>query len=139
MNMTVATIVTKKNPGCLVQLVWFALVGWWLGQAWVAVAWFLAATIIGMPLAIMMLNRVPEVIALRGESELVLRNVGGRTIVTDVPQYNILLRALYFVLVGWWLSALWIEFAFALCATIIFLPIGFWMFDLVPAIVSLCR
>ena len=49
--MTTATIVAKKNPGCLVQLVWFALVGWWLGQAWVAVAWFFAATIIGMPLA----------------------------------------------------------------------------------------
>jgi uncharacterized membrane protein YccF (DUF307 family) len=98
-----------------------------------------AATIIGMPIAIKMLNRVPEVMALRGETELVLRNVGGRIIVTEVPQYNILLRALYFVLIGWWLSALWIEFAYALCATIIFLPVGFWMFDLVPAIVSLRR
>jgi uncharacterized membrane protein YccF (DUF307 family) len=137
--MTTATIVAKKNPGCLVQLVWFALIGWWLGQAWVAAAWFLAATIIGMPIAIMMLNRVPEVMALRGERELVLRNVGGRTVVTGLPQYNILLRALYFVLVGWWLSALWIEAAYALCVSIIGLPLGFWMFDLVPTIVSLRR
>ena len=137
--MTSATIVVKKNPGCLVQLVWFALVGWWLGQAWVAVAWFLAATVIGLPLAVMMLNRVPEVIALRGETELLVRNVGGRTVVTEATQVNILLRALYFMLVGWWASALWIETAYALCCTIIGLPLGFWMFDRVPAIVSLKR
>ena len=137
--MTSATIVAKKNPGCLVQLVWFALVGWWLGQAWVAVAWFLAATVIGLPLAVVMLNRVPEVIALRGETELLVRNVGGRAVVTEVPQYNILLRAFYFLLVGWWASALWIETAYALCCTIIGLPLGFWMFDRVPAIVSLKR
>ena len=140
-KMTSTTIVAKKNPGCLVQLVWFALVGWWLGQAWVAVAWFLAATIVGMPLAIIMFNRVPEVIALRGESELVVRSWGGRTMVSarSVPQHNILLRALYFVLIGWWLSALWIEAAFWLCATIVGLPLGFWMFDRVPFLVSLRR
>ena len=109
--MTTATIVAKKNPGCLIQLVWFALIGWWLGQAWVTVAWFLAATIVGMPLAVLMLNRLPEVIALRGETELIVQNWSGRTVVTEMPQYNILLRALYFVLVGWWLSALWIEVA----------------------------
>src|SRR5512139_3160034 len=103
--MTSAAIVAKKNPGCLVQLVWFALVGWWLGQAWVAVAWFLAATIVGMPLAVLMLNRLPEVIALRGESELLVRSGGGQTVVTALPQINIVLRVLYFVLIGWWLSA----------------------------------
>jgi len=137
--MTTATIVAKKNPGCLVQLVWFALVGWWLGQAWVAVAWFFAATIIGMPLAVMMLNRVPEVMALRGETELLVRSWNGHTVVTEIPQYNILLRALYFILVGWWASALWLELAYALCMTIIGLPLGFWMFDRTPAIVSLRR
>lgn len=137
--MTTATIVAKKNPGCLVQLVWFALVGWWLGQAWVAVAWFFAATIIGMPLAVMMLNRVPEVMALRGETELLVRSWNGHAVVTEMPQYNILLRALYFILVGWWASALWLELAYALCMTIIGLPLGFWMFDRTPAIVSLRR
>ena len=138
-EMTIATIVAKKNPGCLIQLVWFALIGWWLGQAWVAVAWFLAATIIGMPLAVMMLNRVPEVMALRGETELLVKSWNGHTVVTEVPQYNILLRALYFVLIGWWASALWLELAYALCMTVIGLPLGFWMFDRTPAMVSLRR
>ncbi len=137
--MTTATIIAKKNPGCLVQLVWFALVGWWLGQAWIAVTWFLTATIVGMPLAVMMLNRIPEVIALRGEREYLVRSWGTQTLVTDMPQYNLLLRALYFLLIGWWLSALWMEAAYALCLSILGLPIGFWMFDRVPFIVSLRR
>lgn len=137
--MTSTTIMAKKNPGCLVQLVWFALVGWWLGQAWIAVAWFLTATIVGMPLAVMMLNRIPEVIALRGEREYLVRRWGDKTLVMDAPQYNLLLRVLYFLLIGWWLSALWMEAAYALCLSIIGLPVGFWMFDRVPFIVSLRR
>ena len=139
--MTSATIVAKRNPGCLVQLAWFAFVGWWLGQAWIAAAWFFTTTIIGMPIAVVMLNRLPEVIALRGETELVVQNWGGRTIVgaRSVPQYNFALRALYFLLIGWWASALWMEAAYALCLSIIGLPIGFWMFDRVPFIVSLRR
>src|SRR5512136_2986916 len=137
--MASTTIVAKKNPGCLVQLVWFALVGWWLGQAWIAVAWFLAATLVGMPIAVMMLNRIPEIIALRGESELLVQSWGGRTVVTELPQYNMLLRALYFILIGWWFSALWMELAYALCMSVIGLPFGFWMFDRVPFIVSLRR
>jgi uncharacterized membrane protein YccF (DUF307 family) len=49
------------------------------------------------------------------------------------------LRAIYFVLIGWWLSAVWMEMAYAICLTIIGLPIGLWMFDKVPALVSLRR
>jgi uncharacterized membrane protein YccF (DUF307 family) len=136
-------IVTKQNPGCLVQLLWFVLVGWWAGQLWIAAAWFLTVTIIGAPVGVAMLNRLPQVIALRGQTTgVVVKQIGDREYVTRttrVPQYNILLRALYFVLVGWWLSAIWMEVAYAISLTIIGLPIGFWMFDQVPALVSLRR
>jgi uncharacterized membrane protein YccF (DUF307 family) len=136
-------IVTRQDPGCLVQLLWFALIGWWAGQLWIAAAWFLTITIIGAPLGVAMLNRLPQVIALRGQTTgVVVKYAGDREYVTRstrLPQVNILLRALYFVLVGWWLSALWMEVAYAISLTIIGLPIGFWMFDQVPALVSLRR
>jgi uncharacterized membrane protein YccF (DUF307 family) len=103
----------------------------------------LTITIVGAPLGVAMLNRLPQVIALRGQTTSVeVKRVGKLEYVTTgrrVPQYNILFRALYFVLVGWWVSAIWMEAAYAVSLTIIGLPIGFWMFDQVPALVSLRR
>ncbi len=135
-------IVTKENPGCLVQLLWFALVGWWAGELWIAAAWFLMVTVIGAPLGVAMLNMLPQVIALRGQRSAVEVSQVGNLVVqreTHVPQRNIVLRVLYFVLIGWWLTALWMEAAYALCLSIIGLPIGFWMFDKVPALLTLRR
>jgi uncharacterized membrane protein YccF (DUF307 family) len=137
------TIETKKNPGCLIQILWFAFIGWWLGQAWMVIAWILMITIIGIPLGVMMLNKLPWIIALRTEPVrvVVTKRADGSLVEREVgkKQANILLRAIYFVFVGWWLSAIWMEAAYALCMSVIGLPIGFWMFDLTPAIVSLRR
>jgi uncharacterized membrane protein YccF (DUF307 family) len=139
-NMTVQT---KKNPGCLFQILWFAFIGIWLGQVWMIVAWILMVTIIGIPLGIAMLNKLPFIIALRQEpvEVRVMRRADGTLIQREVSptQVNFFLRALYFILVGWWFSALWMEVAYVLCCSVIGLPIGFWMFDCVPAVVSLKR
>ena len=135
-------VVSKDNPGCLVQLLWFALIGWWVGELWMAAAWFLMVTIIGAPIGVAMLNMLPQVIALRGQRTSVeVMQVGNMFVTKDthVPQRSIVLRVIYFVLIGWWLSALWMEAAYALCLSIVGLPIGFWMFDQVPALLTLRR
>ncbi len=141
--MKKTVIVSKQNPGCLVQVLWFALIGWWAGQLWMAAAWFLMVTIVGAPLAVAMLNKLPQVIALRGQTVGVeVTQVGDLERVkttSHVPQRNIVLRAIYFILIGWWVSALWMEAAYAVCLSIIGLPIGFWMFDQVPLLLSLHR
>ncbi|MDD5370874.1 MAG: YccF domain-containing protein [Anaerolineaceae bacterium] len=136
------TVVDKRdNPGCLIQLLWFALVGWWLGQLWIAVAWFLMVTIVGIPLGVMMLNKLPRVIALRDEAHRVAVSARGDGMLVQreiaVPETDMLVRALYFIVIGWWLSALWMEAAYAISLTVIGLPVGFWMFDRVPTVVSL--
>src|SRR5262249_20216462 len=56
------------GPGCLVQLLWFFFIGWWVTPIWVAVAWVLLVTIVGIPLGVMMLHRIPQVLALRDPS-----------------------------------------------------------------------
>jgi uncharacterized membrane protein YccF (DUF307 family) len=132
-------VVRQNRPGCLVQLLWFVLVGWWAGQLWITVAWFFAATVIGIPLAVKMFNKVPDIIALRGAENYTVSYYGNGTVVHEMPQYNILLRTLWYVLVGWWLAAVWIQAAYVLCLTFILMPIGFWMFDKVPLVVSLRR
>lgn len=145
MNNTSGTVVieTKNNPGCLLQLLWFACIGVWLGQAWMVVAWILMVTIIGIPLGVAMLNMLPKVIALREPTQQVMisRSGEGSLVRRDIApaQVPFVLRALYFVLVGWWFSALWMEAAYAISLTIIGLPVGFWMFDRVPLVLSLKR
>jgi uncharacterized membrane protein YccF (DUF307 family) len=137
------SVETKRNPGCLVQLLWFAFVGIWLGQIWMVIAWVLMITVLGLPIGIAMLNKLPRVIALREpEREVkVIRFEDGRVMMTEAqrPQLPFLLRAVYFLLVGWWLSAVWMEAAYLLCTTVIGIPLGFWMFDRVPAVLTLRR
>ncbi len=140
----IATEVKKNNnPGCLVQILWFAFIGWWLGQAWMTVAWVCMVTIIGIPAGVWMLNRIPKVMALREPSsvERITPRVDGsvKKEAVNKPQVNIVLRAIYFVLIGWWVTAIWLEAAYAISMSVIGLPIGFWMFDLAPGLLTLKR
>ncbi len=47
--------------------------------------------------------------------------------------------ALYFLLIGWWFSAIWIVLAWLIAVTIIGLPVAQWMFLRVNAILTLQR
>jgi uncharacterized membrane protein YccF (DUF307 family) len=129
----------NEGPGCLVQLLWIVFIGLWLGQIWAAVAWVLVVSVIGMPLGIAMLNKLPQVVSLRQREEYIVTYNEGRRSERKAAQVNFLLRALYFVLIGWWLSALWIEATLALMASFIGMPLGIWMLDRVPRVVSLKR
>jgi uncharacterized membrane protein YccF (DUF307 family) len=44
--------------------VYFVVVGWWLSWFWANVAAFLAVTIVGLPVALWMFNRLPYVTSL---------------------------------------------------------------------------
>ena len=48
-----------------------------------------------------------------------------------------LVRAVWFVFIGWWLSAIANVLAYALCITIIGLPFGFALFNRLPAVLTL--
>ena len=139
--MQTQPIVIQRSDGAglLIRALYFILFGWWFSGIWAVVAWILCLTIIGLPFGLYMLNRLPQVVTLRpSRSDLVLTTTG-RVIERDVPQLPFLIRALYFLLIGWWLSAVWIAIAWALNASIIGMVIGFWMFNRVPAVVTLAR
>jgi uncharacterized membrane protein YccF (DUF307 family) len=135
-----ATVVTQeRGTNLLIRVVYFILFGLWFSGIWAAIAWVLCVTIVGLPFGLWMLNRLPQVATLRPQrADLVITN-DGRVYQRAVGQVPFLIRTVYFLLVGWWLSALWLTAAWALCSVIIGMPFGFWMFNRVPAVITLAR
>ncbi len=134
-----SSVRVNTSPGCLIQILWFAFIGWWLGQIWIVAAYIVMLTIIGIPVAIPMFNRLPQIIALRAPSQELSVSGTGSVTLGRRAQRPFVLRAIYFVLIGWWLTAIWVEVAYLLTASIIGLPFAFLMFDLTPTVMSLQR
>jgi uncharacterized membrane protein YccF (DUF307 family) len=102
------------------------------------IAWILNLTIIGFPLGMWMLSRLPQVMTLRSEPfnlEVVRKN--GETYVLQENSTPFLLRVIYFLLVGWWFSFIWLQVAWWLAASVIGIPLGFMMFERTNQITTL--
>ncbi len=143
-NQTTPVNVPSSGPGCLVRLLYLAFVGWWLGLIWTLVAWFLNLTIIGLPLGLSMINRIPYIMTLRPtrvQTTVEVRD--GQTVVrqSTPKQPPFILRALYFIVIGFWFSLVWMLLAwiFATLTLGFGLPLALWMFDRTPAITTLAN
>ena len=139
-----STVNTELGPGCLVRGLYFIFIGLWLGAVWIVVAWILNITIIGLPIGLAMINSIPQVMTLRpARRQATVEMHNGMPVVQShpIPQANFLLRALYFIVVGWWLSLIWMILAWLLTGVTLGLglPLAFWMFDLVPTLTTLKR
>ena len=133
----------RSAPPLLLRALWFIFVGLWLGGIATAAAWALNVTVIGLPLGLWIINRIPVVMTLRPMRQVLTlsRRVDGGEIVrvTDREQAPFLIRAIWFLLFGWWLSGLWAGAAYVAAVTIIGLPISFWMYDRLPFVTTLFR
>jgi uncharacterized membrane protein YccF (DUF307 family) len=130
-------IVEVEPPNLILRVIWFVLVGWWLTGILSVAAWALNATIIGLPLGLWVINRLPLAATLRPVSSWY--RVDDGTLRPAVRQHPFVLRAIYFVLIGWWLSGLWMVVAYALLLTIIGMPAAFWMYGRIGAVTTLYR
>ena len=128
-----------SGPGLLIRALYFILFGWWFSGIWAVVSWVLCLTIIGLPLGLYMLNRLPQVVTLKPSRSGLVLTTTGRVVERSVPQVPFLMRAVYFILIGWWLSAIWLAIAWAFHVSIIGMVIGFWMFNRTATIVTLAR
>ena len=57
--------VGANQPSWIIRGLYFLLIGWWFSLLWSLVAWFLCATIIGLPLGVLMLHALPSVTTLQ--------------------------------------------------------------------------
>jgi uncharacterized membrane protein YccF (DUF307 family) len=135
----------RESPGFpfILRVLWFIFIGWHVTFWWVLAAWLLNLTIIGMPLGLWMLNRVPLVLTLRTQRTYAVSETRSDGAVEwhtqGIPQNPFILRAIYFVLIGWWLSLIWSLLGWLLCVTIIGLPLGVLMLNRLPEVTTLMR
>lgn len=130
--------ISGGSPNILIRAVWFLLVGWELTALWLTVAWLLNISIIGLPIGLKMINWAPKVLTLK-DIEKEKRLEDGEITITGPRQRNIFLRASYFILVGWWLSLIWMAVGYLISLTIIGLPFGIWMLNRLPEVTTLYK
>jgi uncharacterized membrane protein YccF (DUF307 family) len=150
----VMVIAAPKGPGLLVRAIWFLFIGWWLTGLVIAVAYFCAVVIVGLPFAFYLFNRIPTVLTLRGRSRTyqATTSADGRTTylnAVNMPQRPMWQRAIWFICIGWWFGAVWMAVAYALCLLACFfswlilplalLPLGLAMFDRTGGVMTLLR
>ncbi len=133
---------TKSGPGLLVRAVWFLFVGWWLTAIMSAIAWAAMITIIGLPLGIYLINRIPTFITLRPRTRQITATMeAGLLRISEhkrsqQPWY---IRLVWFIFIGSWTSAIAMIVAWVLCVLILTLPLGLLLYNRIPFLASLYR
>jgi uncharacterized membrane protein YccF (DUF307 family) len=133
----------KTGPGMLSRTLWYLFVGWWLTGIAIGFAWLCALSVVLLPVAYMVVNKIPTVLTLRPRAvatDVTVAADGTIRIATGgALQRPIWQRALWFVVVGWWACGLAMSAAYLLCLTLIGLPLGVMLFNRVPAVMTLQR
>jgi uncharacterized membrane protein YccF (DUF307 family) len=134
---------TRGGPNILIRIVWFVFVGWWASLVFITLALLVTYTIVGIPIGIWLLNRIPQVTTLKLDKTMFTVRVdaeGNTDIRLSQAQQRVWWqRTLWFVLVGWWLTAFWLYAAWILCLTVIGMAIAFPMFGFTGKILTLKR
>lgn len=134
----------RENPNLILRILWFVLVGWWLGF-WAIVAGYLCLVLIlPAPLGIAILDRLPRIMTLRAPSQTMSVDEEGSSVAIareNVAQRSWLIRIPWILLIGWWFGLAWLLVAY-LVTLLTFglgLPISFWMFARAARVITLYR
>jgi len=139
-NASSVIVTRRQGPPFLVRVLWYLFIGWWLTGISLALGYLAAITIVGLPLAFWIFDRTGTLLTLRPRPVTVsVSHVGGVTVVESGhrEQRSLLLRVVYFVLVGWWAALIWMTIAYFLCLTILLLPVGLMMLNRLPEVFTL--
>jgi uncharacterized membrane protein YccF (DUF307 family) len=118
------------------KILYFLLIGWWFGGLVALAGYLLCASIIGLPIGVILLNRLPTFVWLKEPKEEWISEYDVHHAVNDIP---FLLRVLWFFVVGWSLGLAVLGIGYIFLVTIIGFPIGIWLINRVPLLLTLSR
>ena len=124
----------------LLRVIWFILVGWWLGAIFIAAGYFFTGLLVTIPIGWWFLNRIGRAMTLMPETTEVLVASGpdGNEVLVRQPRQVFWpLRVIYTFLVGLWIGAIWLAVAYIFCLSIILMPLGLWMVNRAPIVLTL--
>lgn len=130
------------GPGFFIRALWYLFIGWWASALAIVIAYFAMFTIIGIPLAFFVINRLPTVLTLRPRTQRYSSRVDDGITYVELGherQRSWWQRAIYFLLVGWWFGAVWLSLAWFIGLLVITLPLSFWMYNRVSGVMTLQR
>jgi uncharacterized membrane protein YccF (DUF307 family) len=133
----------ERGPGLLIRTLWYIFIGWWLSGVVSLAAWVIGLTVIGLPLTFWVFNRIPTLLTLRPRRTSTTTTIdeAGNIHIrhVDHPQPAFWKRAVYFILIGWWFSLVWIVTAWVLSVLIVTIPLAVMMQNRLPAVTTLHR
>lgn len=136
-------VIQSSGPSFIVRALWYVFIGWWLAGLAITAGYLAAITIVGLPLAFYIFNRIPTVLTLRSRTTryVAATTAANTTIIREqtLAQRPMWIRGVYFVLVGWWLGAIWLGIAYLFSILIVTLPLGLLMFNRTGGFMTLLR
>ena len=124
------------------RMIWLAFAGWWLSLIWVVAGWLCLMLTPRNPTGLRMLGNMARIVAFRvpGEDcEGLVNETLWRLEHSGLPQRSLAVRLVYTVLIGWWLSLLWLVLAWGDSLSIDRRPTGVARFMRLPHIMTLRR
>jgi hypothetical protein len=137
---TVTLSLQQHRTPFIIRAIWFVCVGWWLSGLAIIASFVMFYFVLTIPIGIWLLHRIPQLQTLRDRTrEFQTHIVDGNVVIREgtITQRPFWQRALWFVFIGWWLTTLWVSFAWAISLLILPLPISIMMIDRAPAILTL--
>jgi len=120
----------------VIRIVYFLLIGWWLGALAAGFAFLCCATFIGLPIGTMIFNRLPSIMTLLAEGEDCPAGYAHRHYREDIPM---ILRIVYFFLIGWEIGLIMLGLGYFLILTVIGIPFGLIVLNYLPMGMTLSR
>ncbi len=123
----------------LVRVLYFVLIGWWLAILWSLMAYIFCVSIVAMPVGVMMFNRIPLILTLKPvyQENVYYRTDTGDEVKVARRELPMVIRIIYFILLGWELTGIWVIISLILCLTIVGMPLGITMLNHVPLVLTL--